>query len=214
MAKNPDFLKVTFKDVSLKWPRLDKTYRYNSQKKETEACAPGVQGAGWSVAWEVSLAEAKDFRNAMVKHYNDCRARKPDLPEFAKIFGAKKDDEAGTVTFTASKKAVSNSGETNKAPKVLNGTFGDLEDKAIWSGSQGGVTIFAVPTVDPEGIGGIKLLLDTVVVWEPVYGGSTPEDDFGPARHVSVQRDAPAPQPVQAPTPAPAPAAALADDAF
>jgi hypothetical protein len=77
------------------------------------------------------------------------------------------------------------------------------------------VTIFAVPTVDPEGIGGIKLLLDTVVVWEPIYGGVSLEEDFGPARHVSVQRDAPAPQPVQAAKPAPAPAAApLMDDAF
>lgn len=199
MAKNPDFLKVTFKDVELKWPRLDKTYRYNSQKKETEPCAATVQGAGWSVAWDTDLAEAKEFRAAMIKHYNDCRARKPDLPEFTKIFGAKKDEEKGVVTFSASRKAVSNSGEANKPPKVLNGTFGDLEDKAIWSGSQGGVTIFAVPTVDPDGVGGIKLLLDTVVVWEPVYGGSNPEDDFGPARHVSVQRDAPAaaPQPAQ-----------------
>lgn len=214
MAKNPDFLKVTFKEVELKWPRLDKTYRYNSQKKETEPCAPTVQGAGWSVAWDVGLAEAKEFRAAMVKHYNDCKARKPDLPEFSKIFGAKKDEEKGTVTFSASKKAVSNSGEANKAPKVLNSTFGDLEDKAIWSGSQGGVTIFAVPTVDPDGIGGIKLLLDTVVVWEPVYGGSNPEDDFGPARHVSVQREAAAAQPAQQQAAARASTAAPADAEF
>lgn len=215
MAKNPDFLKVTFKEVELKWPRLDKTYRYNSQKKETEACAPTVQGAGWSVAWDVGLAEAKDFRAAMVKHYNDCKARKPELPDFTKIFGAKKDEEKGIVTFSASRKAVSNAGEANKPPKVLNSTFGDLEDKAIWSGSMGGVTIFAVPTVDPDGVGGIKLLLDTVVVWEPVYGGSNPEDDFGPARHVSVQREAQAvAQPAQQQAAARASTATPADAEF
>lgn len=220
MARNPDFLKITFKEVDLKWPRLDKTYRYNSQKKETEPCAPTVQGAGWSVAWDVTMAEAKDFRAAMVKHYNECRARKPELPEFNKIFGAKKDEEKGIVTFGASRKAVSNAGEANKPPRVVDSTYSDLADKAIWSGSHGGVTVFAVPTVDPDGIGGIKLLLDTVVVWEPVYGGTSLEEDFGPARHVSVQRDAadpaPVPAPVAVPVPAPvaAPVAALTDDAF
>jgi hypothetical protein len=214
MARNPDFLKVTFKDVTLKYPRLDKTYRFNAQTKQTEACAANVQGASWSVNWEVSLAEAKEFRLAVLAHYNECRARNPSLPEFNKIFSAKKDEEAKTITFSASRKAVTNSGEPAKPPRVVDGTYNDLADKAIWSGSKGGVTVFAVPTTDPEGVGGIKLLLDTVVVWEPVYGGNNLEDDFGPARTVTVHAEDP--QPAKAATAARTVAAAkqLEDDPF
>jgi hypothetical protein len=180
MATNPDFLKIVVKDVTLQWPRLDQPYRFDQARKETVACAPGAPNAGYSVAWECDMAEGKKFYQTVQAHYKDCQARNPKLPAFAKVFGMKKDAESGKVTFTAKKRAMNNDGKENKPPRVVDVTLKDLEDPRIWSGSKGGVRIFAFPATDPQtSEGGITLLLDAVVVTEAVYGGDTLADDFG-----------------------------------
>jgi hypothetical protein len=182
MATNTDFLKVVVKDVTLFWPRLDQPYRYNSQEKKTEACSPNVQGAGYSLAWDMTTAEAKELHATLKAHYNKARASNPKLPDFKQIFGMKPDKEAGTVRFTAKKRAMSNAGTPNKAPVVIGPDMKELADKAIWSNSKGNVRVLAFPTTDPDGGGGISLLLDAVQVVEAVYGGDGLEDDFGPVQ--------------------------------
>lgn len=183
MSNNTDFAKVTVKDVHLLWPRLDQTYRYNSQEKKTEACDPQVQGAGWSIAWLMENEEAKRFFEGLKAHYNAQREVNRKLPEFGGVFGMKKEqDEGGNLTgktqFTARKRAISNMGKPNKTPRVVGPDLKDLEDKAIWSGSIGSVRALAFPTTDPDGKGGISLLLDAVQVIKPVYGSDNLEDDF------------------------------------
>lgn len=180
MAQDNDFLKIMIKDVTFHWPRLDQPYRYNSQEKRTEACAATVTGAGYSIAWDMPKTEAKDLFTALKAHYNKVKETKPKLPPFSQVFGMKKDEEAGTVRFTAKKRAVSSTGEINKPPRVVNGQLVDIphDEKAIWSGSRGCVRVRAFPTTDPDGAGGISLLLDTVQVVEAVYGGDNLEDDF------------------------------------
>jgi hypothetical protein len=182
MATNNDFLKVMVKDTTFHWPRLDQPYRYNSQEKRTEACAPTVANAGYSIAFDMTMAEAKELRKVLSDHYNAARARNSKLPEFSKIFGAVKNEEAGTVRFTAKKRAVSNDGKINAPPKVVGADLKDLEEKGIWSGSKGNLRVLAFPTTDPDGAGGISLLLDVVQVVDAVYGGDNLEDDFGPAQ--------------------------------
>jgi hypothetical protein len=179
MAQNLDFKKIIIKDVPLAWPRLDQPYRYNNAEKRTEACAATVQGAGYSIAWDMPTAEAKQFHAALKAHYIDCRTRNSKLPDFSQVFGMKRDDEAGTVRFTAKRKAVKNDGSLNSPPRVTDGQLNDLADKAIWTGSKGGVRVFAFPVTDPDGNGGISLTFDAVQVTEPVYGGDGLEDDFG-----------------------------------
>jgi len=180
MANDTDFLKVVIKDVTLHWPRLDQPYRYNNQEKRTEACAATVTGAGYSISWDMPMDEARDLYNALKAHYAECKKSKPKMPDFAQVFGMKKDEDAGTVRFTAKKRAVSNDGKINKPPRVVDGQLNDLpaEEKAIWSGSKGSIRVRAFPTTDPDGTGGISLLLDTVQVTEAVYGGDSLEDDF------------------------------------
>ena len=183
MANNTDFAKVTVKDVELLWPRLDQTYRYNSQEKKTEACAPSVQGAGWSVSWLMPNDEAKQFFTGLKDHYNKVRESNRKLPEFGGVFGMKKqEDDDGNLTgftqFTARKRAVSNQGKQNKEPRIVGPDLKNLEDKAIWTGSKGSVRALAFPTTDPDGKGGISLLLDAVQVIEAVYGSDNLEDDF------------------------------------
>lgn len=182
MATNTDFLKVMIKDTTFHWPRLDQPYRYNSQEKRTEACAPTVANAGYSIAFDMTMDEAKALKAELVAHYNAARERNRKLPEFSQIFGAKPDPETGTVRFTAKKRAVSNDGKVNAPPKVVGPDLKDLEDKGIWSGSKGNLRVLAFPATDPDGKGGISLLLDVVQVVEAVYGGDNLEDDFGPAQ--------------------------------
>lgn len=178
MANNADFLKIVIKDVTFHWPRLDQPYRYNSAEKRTEACSAGAPNAGYSIAFDMPTDEAKKLHGELKKHYQAAKARNPKLPEFTSLFGMKRDDETGTVRFTAKKRAMSNDGKVNKPPRVVDGALKDLEDKAIWSGSKGSLRLLAFPTTDPDGKGGISLLLDVVQVTDAQYGSDGIEDDF------------------------------------
>ena len=183
MTQNTDFAKVTVKDVDLLWPRLDQTYRYNAQEKKTEACEPTVTNAGWSINWAMDNAEARKFFEGLKAHYIASRETNRKLPDFTGVFGMKKEkDEDGELTgrtiFTARKRAISNAGKHNKVPRVVGPDLKDLEDKAIWSGSVGSVRALAFPTTNPDGEGGISLLLDAVQVIKAVYGSDNLEDDF------------------------------------
>lgn len=215
MATNTDFLKVLVKDTTFHWPRLDQPYRYNSQEKRTEACAPNVTGAGYSIAFDVTMAEAKELHKLLKTHYNETRARNSKLPEFSTVFGMKKDEEAGTVRFTAKKRAVSNSGELNKPPVVIDGQKKPLAEKNIWSGSTGNLRLLAFAATDPDGKGGISLLLDTVQVVNATYGGDNLDDfeEVAGGTTITADDDFDAPQ-AKAAAPAAAAAPAPADAEF
>ena len=171
---NDDFRDFMFKHVELQFPRLKDTFRFNSATKKSEPCQPGAANAAWSCGMKMPKAAAKQFHADMKAHYEACRERNKKLPEFTKVFGMKKDDEAGTVTFEAKKRGVTGEGKANKPPTVIdnlkNPMTGDKLD--IWSGSTGNVRVRAFPTVDPDGIGGISLLLDVVQVLKPKYGSA------------------------------------------
>ena len=94
-------------------------------------------------------------------------------------------------SWCTKKRAVSNDGKINKPPRVVDGQLHDIpaEEKAIWSGSKGSIRVRAFPTTDPDGIGGISLLLDTVQVTEAVYGGDNLEDDFDVVGAKSLEDD-------------------------
>ena len=177
MATNTEFRKMMAKNVSFLYPRLDQPYRYNAQEKRTESCAETVQGAGYSLSWSMSEEDGKAFFREARDHYNAQREVNRKLPEFKNIFGMKKLDD-GTVHFTAKKRAVSSQGKVNKAPVVVGPDLKDLPEKNIWSGSIGNIRVLAFPTTDPQGVGGISLLLDAVQVVEAKYGGDGLGDDF------------------------------------
>lgn len=195
MANNPDFLKIMVRDVEFHWPRLDQPYRYNNQTKRTEPCAASATNAGYSIAWDMPTAEGKSLYSELRAHYEACRGRNAKLPEFGSVFGMKRDDETGTVRFTAKKRAMSADGKINKPPRVVGPDLAELDEKAIWSGSRGDLRVLAFSVIDPDGVGGISLLLDVVQVKEAVYGGDSIEDDFTPtkpaARDLSGLDDAP-----------------------
>ena len=180
MANNDDFLKTLMKGT-LQYPKLNGTYRFNTQKQASEPCAPTASNAAWSVAIEMPKDEAKPIYEALKAHYDACRARSPKMPQFAKVFGMKKVKDAsgaetGMVQFSAKRNGTKKDGSANVAPTVIDGQKQPLADLGIWGGSKGVVRAWAVAVVDPDGLGGISLLLDAVQVTEAVYGGNGLDD--------------------------------------
>ena len=175
MASNPVFKKVLQKNIELQYPRLDKTYRYNSQEKRSEPCNPTAQGAAWSVSWTLSSENAKALYAELKAHYEDCKSRDTTMPAFGTVFGMRKLD-SGLVSFRAKKNGTNRSGEANQPPTVIGADKRPLENMGIWTGSKGTVRVIAFPSRSPDGEGGISLLLDAVQVLEPVYGGDGLDD--------------------------------------
>ena len=181
MAQNDDFLKIVAKNVTFQYPKLSQTHRFNTQKQASEPCAPSASGAAWSVAFEMPRAEAKPLFDEMVAHYNACRQRNTKLPAFKTVFGMKKlkdehGNETGIVQFTAKRNGMKKDGSPNKAPAVIDGQKQPLADLNIWGGSKGSLRAWAVAVVDPDGNGGISLLLDAVQVTEARYGDGGMDD--------------------------------------
>jgi len=176
MANNDDFLKVLAKNISLQFPKLNQTYRFNTQKQQSEPCAQTASNAAWSIGFEMSKEEARPIFEQLRAHYEACRARNSKMPPFKTVFGMKKNEEAGTVTFTAKRNGMKKDGSPNKAPTVIDGQKQPLADLAFWGGSKGTVRAWAVAVVDPDGNGGISLLLDAVQVTEARYGDGGMDD--------------------------------------
>ena len=176
MANNDDFLKVLAKNVTFQYPTLNQTYRFNTQKQASEPCAPTASNAAWSVAFEMTKDEARPLFEQLKAHYEACRGRSPKMPQFKTVFGMKKNEETGTVSFTAKRNGMKKDGTPNKAPTVIDGQKQPLADLSFWGGSKGTLRAWAVAVIDPDGNGGISLLLDAVQVTEAVYGGNGLDD--------------------------------------
>ena len=175
-----DFMKVLAKGT-LQYPKLAQTHRYNTAEKKSEPCAPTASNAAWSVVIEMTKEEARPIYEALRGHYEASKARSPKLPPFSKVFGMKKlkdeqGNETGIVHFTAKRNGTKSDGSANTIPLVIDGQLQPLSDLNIWGGSKGVVRAWAVAVVDPEGAGGISLLLDAVQVTEAVYGGNGLDD--------------------------------------
>jgi hypothetical protein len=181
MANNDEFLKILAKNVTLQYPKLHQTHRFNTAQKKSEPCAPTASGAAWSVAFNMPKEQAKPIYDEMRAHYEACRGRNTKLPPFKTVFGMKKlkdehGNETGIVQFAAKRNGVKGSGEANKAPTVIDGQKQPLADLNIWGGSKGTVRAWAIAVVDPDGAGGISLLLDAVQVTEARYGDGGMDD--------------------------------------
>jgi hypothetical protein len=190
---NTDFKSVMIRNVEFKYPRLNATYRFNTSQKKSEECAPTASGASYSIGWEMSKDEASKLHAELKAHYETCQTKSP----FSKVFGMKK-LENGNYEFRAKRNGVNGQGALNEKPRVIDGSKQPLADTAFWGGLKGSIKVTAYPVTDPDGNGGISLLIDTVQVTHAVYGGGGLDDfdtvpttmaggvdasldDFGPA---------------------------------
>jgi len=192
MAKT-DFKPVMIRNVEFKYPRLNGTYRYNTSEKKSEECAPTASNAAYSIAWEMTADDAKTLHADLKAHYETCQTK----AAFSKVFGMKKLD-SGNYEFRAKRNGTNSQGALNDKPRVIDGMKQPLADLTFWGGSKGSIKVTAYPVTDPDGIGGVSLLIDTVQVTHAVYGGGGLDDfdevpttmaggvdealdDFGPA---------------------------------
>lgn len=181
MADNSDFKKVLAKNVTLQFPKLHQTHRFNTATQRSEPCAPTASNAAWSVAFDMTDAEGKALVAELKAHYAESRIRNGKLPEFKTVFGAKrlKDKDGnptGMMQFSAKRNGTKKNGDRNEAPTVIDGEKKPMEKLDFWGGSIGTVRAWAVAVVDPEGQGGISLLLDAVQCTDPKYGDGGMDD--------------------------------------
>ena len=183
MADNSDFKKVLAKNVTLQFPKLHQTHRFNTATQRSEPCAPTASNAAWSVAFDMTEADGKVLYNDLKAHYAECRTRNTKMPEFKTVFGAKrlKDKDGnftGMMQYSAKRNGTKKNGDKNEAPTVIDGEKKPMERLDFWGGSVGTVRAFAVAVVDPDGQGGISLILDAVQVTEAKYVDAAGMDDF------------------------------------
>ena len=181
MADTSDFKKVLAKNVTLQFPKLHQTHRFNTTTQRSEPCAPTASNAAWSVAFDMNDADAKALFNELKEHYAASRSRNSKLPEFKTVFGAKRlKDKDGNLTgmtqFTAKRNGTKKNGDKNEPPTVIDGQKQAMTKLDFWGGSVGTVRAWAVAVVDPDGAGGISLLLDAVQVTEAKYGDGGMDD--------------------------------------
>lgn len=181
MADNNDFKKVLAKNVTLQFPKLHQTHRFNTSTQRSEPCAPTASNAAWSVAFDMTEADGKALLAELKAHYADCRSRNSKMPEFKTVFGAKrvKDKDGnftGVMQFSAKRNGTKKNGDRNEAPTVIDGAKKPIEKLDFWGGSVGTVRAWAVAVVDPDGNGGISLLLDAVQVTDAKYGDGGMDD--------------------------------------
>lgn len=170
MAKT-DFKPVMIRNVVFSYPRLGATYKFNTAEKRSEECNPRAQGAAYSVGWEMNKDDAGKLHAELKAHYESCVTKAP----FSKVFGMKP-LENGNVMFSAKRNGVNGQGEENPKPKVIDGMKQPLADLNFWGGSEGSIKVTAYPVTDPNGNGGISMLIDTVQVVNAVYGGGGLDD--------------------------------------
>ena len=169
---NTDFKSIMVRNVTFAFPRLAETYRFSTADKRSIACAPRAQGANYSIGWEMAAADAGKLHAELKAHYESCGRKEP----FEKVFGMKKLDD-GSFSFSAKRNGVNGKGEENPLPRVIDcdkQPFADVG--SLWTGTKGTLKVTAVPVTDPNGAGGISLLLDVVQVIEAVTGGSGLDD--------------------------------------
>jgi hypothetical protein len=181
MADTSDFKKVLAKNVTLQFLKLNGTYRFNTATQRSEPCAPTASNAAWSVAFDMPDADAKALVAELKEHYAASRSRNTKLPEFKTVFGAKrlKDKDGnptGMTQFTAKKNGTKKNGDRNEPPTVIDGAKQPMTKLDFWGGSVGTVRAWAVAVIDPDGAGGISLLLDAVQVTDAKFGDGGMDD--------------------------------------
>ena len=97
-------------NVMALWPRINKTYKYDSGEMKSVPCPASDPAAAYELSFSMTPEQAKDLWAAMVKAYNE--KRKPEWPE-QPVNPFKRDDKTGNFIGKAKLKGNYN-GELTK----------------------------------------------------------------------------------------------------
>ena len=149
--------------VEALWPKVDRTYAFNSKIKRSEPCDPRDQNAAYSIAFRMDGATAKGLSDAMKKAYADNRDDDWD----AKLANPFVKDDNGTYTHKANLKGAYN-GETTTKPLEVDSQGTPLaEGFQLTTGSTVNVAVQLIPyrmKLGKEWESGVSLRLKAVQV--------------------------------------------------
>ena len=163
-------------NCELEFPRVNQYYWFNSATRKSEPCDKTRPGAEKSVGFRLPKEDAVELWNEAKAHFNEVKARKPDMGEF-KTIHSYRENEDGTISFRAKRKGMTARGTPGADVPVVDGNNKLLDDLGFWGGSIGGVKFSMLPTYNQsKGEWGITFMLDKVQVVKPVYGGDGGDD--------------------------------------
>jgi len=146
------------KGVEVLYPRINKTYRFDTAENRSVPCDPFDDGASYSMQFKMDEAQAKELMGVMAKTYAEKRDAK--WPEKIPMPFKKTDD--GMFIGKATLKGAYGKEATSKPKQYDAGNKELAEDFALTTGSIGNVAVVLFPYHMREA--GVSLRLRAVQV--------------------------------------------------
>ena len=166
-----------FNNVTIRYPRINRTYRFDSVENKTVPCDPLDDGAAYELSFEISKEEAIELHKQCMAVYKaaaeaDTKRKWKDKPQYLPY---KEPSEGDTFTVKGKLKGAYGTDKTNP-PKQVDAQRKDLpKDFMLTSGSKGNVwgKLFAYNT---GAVSGVSFRLRGVQVLElaEMEGGGDP----------------------------------------
>lgn len=165
-------------DVEFEYPRVNQFYAFNSATQKSEPCDATRPSAEKSVGFRMQKQQAVDLWKEAKSHFDNCKANGADIGEFQTVHSYK-ENEDGTISFRAKRKAMTNAGRLNREVQLVDGQNKPLpeHDWAFGTGSKGSVKLSMFPTHNPsKKEWGISFGLEAIQVKEIAVANGGPVD--------------------------------------
>ena len=153
-------LNYNINNVEALWPRIDKTYKYDTMEQRTIPCNPTDDGASYTIQFRMTTDQAKELWDNMAKAY----IAKKESSWPAKFDRPFKKEEDGSWTFKAKLKGAYGSDATRKPTQYDAKGVKLPDDFQLTTGSKVNIAIVFVPYHMREA--GVSLRLRAVQVLE------------------------------------------------
>lgn len=150
------------KNVTALWPKIDRTYRFDSKEKRSVPCEPTADGAEYTINIEMSPEQAKELHAYCQNEWKHFEKENPGAEWNNKPY--KKNDQ-GLVVAKAKLKGAYN-GEPTRKPALYDANNLQITDPnfLLTTGSTINVAVTAIPYSAMGG--GVSLRLNAVQVLE------------------------------------------------
>lgn len=150
-----------------RYPRLNATYKYDSNEMKSVKCDPMDDGAAYETKFIMGEEEAKQLHQLCMEAWKNARAMdaKKKWPEKPSLLPYKKDEETGEIIGKAKLKGAYGSDKT-QPPKQVDAQRNTLpSDFMLTTGSRINLAVTVVP-YNTGSVNGVTLRLRSVQVIE------------------------------------------------
>ena len=157
-------MQYTIENVTALWPRINRTYKFDSQERRSVPCEASDPASEYSINFEMTQAQAKALWAEMLKAYTE--KKQAGWPE--KPVSPFKKTEDGTVTAKAKLKGNYN-GELTKKPLQVDAQNVKLaDDFMLTTGSKVHIAVTFVPYNMREAGVSMRLRAVQVIEYKPM----------------------------------------------